>query len=100
MRAGTALCAPKLRLINHAFVVVQRAFRPILAALAGRRHPADDRIDSRTNIDVGAVLHQRDLIPGRKLVAVQWAPLLELRIETTWGRTSTAVRCTAGQRLR
>jgi len=68
------LRASKLRLINHAFVVVQRAFRPILAADLGHRHATDDGVDPRTNIGVRTVRRQCDLIADRELVLGQIRP--------------------------
>jgi hypothetical protein len=69
--------APKLRLINHAFVVVQRAFCPVLAPDLGHRHSSDDRVNSGSDIDIRTVRHQGDLVAGRELVFGQWASLLE-----------------------
>jgi hypothetical protein len=67
--------APKLRLIQYTFVVVQRAFGAILTALAGHRHPADDGVYAGPDIDIRAVCYQRDLVAGRKLITGQMAYL-------------------------
>jgi hypothetical protein len=57
----------KLSLVNHTFVVIKRAFCPVLAALTGRRHSADDRVNSGANIDVRAVRHECDFVADSEL---------------------------------
>ncbi len=69
--------SPKLRLINHAFVIVQRAFRPVLATDSGYWHAPDDGVDSGTDIDIRTIRHQRDLVASRELIFGQCASLRE-----------------------
>jgi hypothetical protein len=75
LRVSVGSSAPKLRLIQYTFVVVQRAFGAILTALAGHRHPADDGVYAGPDIDIRAVCYQRDLVAGRKLITGQMAYL-------------------------
>jgi len=62
---------PKLHLVDHSFVVVERAFGPVLAPDLGHRHPSHDGVDSGANIDIRTIRHERDLIAGRELIIDQ-----------------------------
>jgi hypothetical protein len=74
---GVALGPAKLRLIDHAFVVIECAFCPVLAPDLGYRHTSDNSINSGADIDIRTVRHQRDLVASRELVFGQWASPIE-----------------------
>jgi len=66
--------AAKLGFVDNALVVVECAFRTVLAALAAGGHPPKDCVNAGSDIGVGTVRHQGNLVAGSKLVIGHGCP--------------------------